>query len=128
MNKVSKLAVLVALLGVSGLQAAPASSEQSYVKAYEGRTGVPVPVSVVSPKSVSDLSGLVEVEFIVSEKGKPTQITVRSTTDDILVEPVLAAVSRWKFAPMIVNGTPVAKKVVLPVRFTAADSIVAFAR
>jgi TonB family protein len=122
MNKVNKLAVLAALLGASGLIAGAASPEQSYVKAYEGRAGVPVPVSVVSPMAVTDQAGYVEVQFTVNEKGKPTQISVRSTTDDVFVEPVLAAVADWRFAPVIVNGTPVAKKVVLPFRFVATDS------
>ena len=128
MNKVSKLAVILGLgtlLGTSGLIARTPSFEQAYVKSFEGRSGIPVPVSVVSPKSVSDLTGHVQVEFIVSETGKPTQITVKSTTDEALVESVVDAVSQWTFAPALENGVPVAKKVVLPVLFKTADSLLA---
>lgn len=128
MNKVSKLAVIVglaSLLGTSGLFASTSSIEQAYVKSFAGRTDIPVPVSVVSPESVSGLTGQVDVEIVVSETGKPSRITVKASTDEALVDSVLEAVSRWKFAPAKVNGVPVAKTVVLPVRFKAPDSILA---
>jgi protein TonB len=128
MKKVSKLAVIVSLatfLGASGLFAGSLSVEQAYVKSFEGRTDIPVPVAVVSPESVSGLTGQVDVEFVVSETGKITRITVKSSTDAALVDSVLEAVARWKFAPAKVNGVPVAKTVALPVRFIAPDSLLA---
>ncbi|MGC4070934.1 MAG: energy transducer TonB [Nibricoccus sp.] len=128
MNKVSKLAVIVGLtafLGTSGLFASATEFERAYVKSFEGRTDIPVPVAVVSPQSVSGLTGQVNVEFVVSETGKPTRITVKSSTDEALVDSVLAAVVQWKFAPAKVNGVPVARTVVVPVRFQAADSLLA---
>jgi TonB family protein len=127
MNKVSKLAVIVglaSLLGTSGLFADTFSNERAYVKSFEGRTDIPVPVSVVSPQH-SGLTGQVDVEIVVSETGKPSRITVKASTDEALVDSVLEAVARWKFAPATVNGVPVAKTVVLPVRFKAADSLLA---
>lgn len=127
MNKVSKLSVIVglaSLLGTSGLIADTSSNERAYVKSFQGRTDIPVPVSVVSPQH-SGLSGQVDVEIVVSEMGKPARITVRSGSDEALVASVLEAVTRWKFAPARENGVPVVKTVVLPVRFKAADSLFA---
>jgi TonB family protein len=121
MNKVKKLAVLAALLGVSGLIAGAATNEQSYMKAYEGRSDVPVPVYVTAPQVPTSQAGHVEVQLVVNEMGRPTQIRVRSASDELLVDPVLAAVSHWRFAPVIEDGKPVAKKIMIPFQIVTAD-------
>lgn len=123
MKNVSKFAVIVSvgmLLGASGLTAGTSSNEQAYVESYQSRGDMPVPLSVVSPDSASDALGQVDVQFVVNEKGKPTQLVVKSATDQVLVGPVLRAVSQWRFAPAQRDGAPVATTVVLPVRFKQA--------
>jgi len=44
-----------------------------------------------------------------------------SSKDHDLAEAVVVAVKQWRFAPVLVNGTPVATKVVLPVRVVSTD-------
>ena len=125
MNKVKKLARILSLGVLLSPMAALASTndatEKAYVKTYAGRTDVPVPLSVVTPSVLDDAIGQVEVQFVVNELGKPTQIAVKSATDEALVEPVKAAIAKWKFAPAQRNGTPVPANVLLPVRFVTAE-------
>jgi TonB family protein len=125
MNNVTKLVVtlsLGALLSpVAALAFANSATEEAYVKSYAGRTDIPVPLAVVSPSSIDSTPGVVEVQFVVNEQGKPTQIAVLSTTDEALVSPVKQAIARWKFAPAQRNGTAVPTKVVLPVRFVLPE-------
>jgi len=116
MNTKSKLALSLGLLVVP-LALLAKSPEKAYVDAYQGRSGIPVPVSVVMPEVASRFAGeKVVLEFVVDPTGKPTLIA--STTpgaDAELVASVTAAVAQWKFAPVLVDGKPVARKVVLPV-------------
>ena len=80
MNTISKLAAVLsfaALLSPLALSASPISSDEAYVESYQGRSGIPVPISVVSP-SYQGTTGVVEVAFVVNEKGKPTNIALMS--------------------------------------------------
>jgi len=124
MNKVCKIAsvILASLVGASGLYANNKWVEREYVKSFQGRTDMPVPLSVVSPESVSDIVGQVYVQFVVSETGKPTEIVIKACTDDALIDSVLAAISRWKFAPATIDGVPVPKTLMLPVHFKTEQS------
>jgi|SRR4051812_4423619 protein TonB len=119
MKYVSKLAVILSLGAVlSPLALSAKSVEQAYVDSYQSIAAAssPVPVTVVAPPALG-IQGVVEVTFVVTPEGTPTEIAVKSATDAELVQPVKDAVSQWKFAPARLNGTAVAKKVLLPVRF-----------
>ena len=116
MNTKSKLALSLGLL-VAPLALLARSPEKAYVESYHGRTDIPVPISVVMPEVESRYSGQqVMLEFVVDTAGKPTLITsVSSKADAGLVASVTSAVAQWHFAPALVNGVPVARKVALPV-------------
>lgn len=118
MNKIKKLAVLLslgALLPVAALSAK--SLEQSYLETCRKGSEVPVPIAVVSPIVSPEHAGAtVEVAFVVDATGKPTGLSVKSGTDEALASAVIEAVEQWRFTPAHVDGTPVATKVVLPVR------------
>ncbi len=116
MNTKSKIALSLGLL-VAPLALLAASSESAYVKSYHGRTDIPVPISVISPDVDSRFAGQkVMLAFVVDPTGKPTQFASNSPTANAeLVTAVLAAVEQWHFAPALVNGQPVARKVILPV-------------
>ena len=113
-----------------GLLAAPLalmawSPEKAYVESYRNHTAeTPVPTSVIMPEVSQKFVGKqVVLEFVVDTAGKPTSIT--STTPDAdaeLVASVTDAVSQWRFAPALVNGKPVARKVALPVNIVADPS------
>lgn len=130
MNKKSVLNVALIL----GVLAAPfalsaKSVEQAYVESFHGRSDIPVPVEVVKPSVSSRYAGTtVEVVFLVDASGKPVDVSVKNPTPSALADPVLAALSKWKFAPArTVAGEPVAMKVLVPVKivdeFTTGASL-----
>ena len=116
MNTKSKLVLSLGLL-VAPLALLAKTPESAYVESYHGRTDIPVPISVIMPEVESRFAGqLVTLEFVVDPTGKPVQIapsTPGASAD--LVKAVTAAIAQWKFSPVLVDGLPVARKVVLPV-------------
>ena len=116
MNTKSKIALSLGLL-VAPLALLAKSPESAYVESYHGRTDIPVPISVVMPELDSRFNGQkVVLEFVVDTNGKPTLLSSSTPNANAeLVTTVLAAVEQWHFAPALVNGLPVARKVALPV-------------
>ena len=112
--------ILVILLSVGLLQFAAFAAtpeEQAYLESCRKDPGVPVPLAVVSPTVGAEFNGgLVQLEFVVDEKGRPAAFSVKSATDDTLARVVLDAVRQWRFLPAEVDGKPVAAKVALPVK------------
>jgi hypothetical protein len=121
MNTKSKIALSLSLLAAP-LALLAKSPESAYVESYHGRTDIPVPISVVSPEVDARFAGQqVTLEFVVDTAGKPTLIASNSPKADAeLVATVTAAVAQWKFAPVLVNGLPVARKVALPINIVDA--------
>ena len=116
MNTKSKLALSLGLL-VLPLALVAKSPEKAYVESYRGRTDIPVPISVVTPEVGSRFAGQqVTLEFVVDATGKPTLFAPAAPgVNAELVAAITAAVAQWKFSPALVDGLPVARKVVLPV-------------
>ena len=117
MKTATKLAVLLSL----GMLAVPFASaktpEQAYLESCRQDPGVPVPVTVVSPTVPEQYIGsAVELEFVVDATGKPVDLSVKSSVDAALASAVVDAVKQWRFKPAMRDGSPVAAKVVLPVR------------
>ena len=124
MNMKSKLTLSLGLLAAP-LALMAWSPEKAYVESYRSHAAVtPVPTSVIMPEVSSKFVGKkVVLEFVVDATGKPTSIT--STTPGAsaeLVSSVSEAVSQWRFAPAVVDGKPVARKVSLPVNIVADPS------
>ena len=116
MNTKSKIALSLGLLALP-LALLAKSPESAYVESYHGRTDIPVPISVVMPEVDSRFNGQkVVLEFVVDTNGKPTLLSSSTPNANAeLVTTVLAAVEQWHFAPALVDGKPVARKVALPV-------------
>lgn len=116
MNTKSKIVLSLGWLAVPFALWAK-SPESAYVESYRGRTGIPVPLSVVMPELEAKYTGQsVVFEFVVDATGKPVHIAPAApNTDAELVASVTAAITQWRFAPALVNGRPVARKVALPV-------------
>ena len=116
MNTKSKLALSLGLL-LAPLALSAKSPEKAYVDAYRGRTDIPAPITVVTPVIAPRFAGQqVTLEFVVDATGKPMLISSATPGANAeLIAAVSAAVSQWKFSPALVDGLPVAKKVVLPV-------------
>jgi TonB family protein len=123
MNMKSKLTLSLGLLAAP-LALMAWSPEKAYVESYRGRSDTPVPTSVIMPEVSARFAGKqVVLEFVVDTAGKPTSITsVTPDADAELVAAVAEGVSRWKFAPAIVDGKPVARKVALPVTIALVDN------
>ena len=121
MNTKSKLTLSLGLLAAP-LALLAWSPEKAYIESYRARTDAPVPTSVVTPEISTRFAGQqVVLEFVVDTNGKPTSITsVTPNADADLVASVSDAVSQWKFAPAVVDGKPVARKVALPVRIVGS--------
>ncbi|MFA5057103.1 MAG: TonB family protein [Opitutaceae bacterium] len=124
MKHISMFAKLVSLLvlGAAAPLAFGMTAAQTYIDSYHGRTDIPVPVKIVAPEADASLVGArVEVEFLVDGTGRPQQVHVLSATDDAFGMSVRNAVKQWKFEPARLNGTPVSKKVLLPVIVAASE-------
>ena len=110
--------VLASLSLLAATVAAEARSpEQSYIESFQGRSDIPVPVTVVSPSISPRYAGTqVELEFVVDASGTPAEIRTRQKVDAALSTALAQAVSQWRFAPAPKDGVAVPTKVVLPLR------------
>lgn len=84
----------------------------------------PVAVRTVTPEYPAVLkrdgvNGIVVVRCTVDEQGNVASIEVQKSTNAEFDKPALEAVKKWKFKPAKVDGSPVAKKVSIPIKFVA---------
>jgi len=82
----------------------------------------PVPVRTVAPDYPDELrrdgvSGVVMVKCTIDEKGNVTEPEVEKSSNPAFEKPALAALKKWKFKPAKSDGTPVAIKVSIPIKF-----------
>lgn len=64
------------------------------------------------------ISGEVQVDFVVDIQGKPTQITAVKSSRKEFEASAIAAVAKWRFKPMTIDGKPVEARLSVPVVFT----------
>jgi periplasmic protein TonB len=86
------------------------------------KTEPPVPVRTFPPDYPDELrregvSGLVMVRCSIDEQGNVTETVVEKSSNVAFEKPAIAAVKRWKFKPAKQDGTPVAIKVSIPIKF-----------
>ena len=85
---------------------------------------VPREISRIQPQyppraEMRRIEGQVRVHFLVDETGSVTRTSILAADPEgVFEETVLQAVSRWRYAPGLIDGRPVATWVVTPVRFT----------
>jgi len=119
----TKLVLSLGLLAWSCTACAAQSDEQAYLESYKGKTGSPVPVTVIKPVVRAGFAGAsVELVFTVDEAGGPGGITARTPADAALVEELTRAVAQWRFEPLYRDGKAVPARVVLPVRIVDATT------
>lgn len=126
MNTRSKLILSLGLLAAPFALVAKTPGS-AYVASYQGRTDIPVPLSVIEPRVSSRYVGqTITLKFIVDRTGQPTLIApVTPGVDLELVDAVTTALAQWKFSPALVNGHPVARRVELPLTITPSVDAVA---
>jgi TonB family protein len=56
------------------------------------------------------LDGWVQLEFTVTEGGVPTDVTVVDSSSPLFEAPSVEALRRWRYAPMVQDGVPVARR------------------
>lgn len=88
----------------------------------DGKMEPPVPVRTVAPDVPHELSrsggsGLVTVNFLVDEQGAVQDAKVEKASAQMLEEPALKAVRKWKFKPAKKDGVAVAIRVSIPIKF-----------
>jgi protein TonB len=121
MKNINKLALLLSLGALLPVAASAKTLEQSYIDGCRKGTDVPVPIEVVAPQVDGyDIGQAVSVEFVVDTTGRPSGISIKSSSDRALANAVVDAVKQWRFTPAQRNGTPVATRVILPVRVVEA--------
>jgi protein TonB len=86
------------------------------------KTEPPVPVRTVAPDYPDELrregvSGLVMVKCSIDEQGNVTGAEVEKSSNAAFEKPAMAAVKKWKFKPAKQDGSPVAIKVSIPIKF-----------
>lgn len=89
----------------------------------EGQVESPVPVRTVSPAYPYEMrregvSGMVNVNCMIDEKGDVQDPKVEKATNDKFIQPALDALKKWKFKPAKRDGTVVAIRVNIPIRFS----------
>jgi len=67
------------------------------------------------------VSGIVAVRCTIDEKGNVTEPTVEKSSNPAFDQPALDAITKWRFKPATKDGSPIALKVTIPIRFNAAD-------
>ena len=82
----------------------------------------PVPVRTVAPDYPSELrregvSGLVMVKCVIDEQGNVADPSVEKSSNAAFEKPAVEALRKWKFKPAKQDGTPVAIKVSIPIKF-----------
>jgi protein TonB len=127
MKNNNKLALLLGIGALLPFAASAKTLEQSYIESCRKGTDVPVPVDVVAPTVDGyDIGQAVRVEFVVDTTGHTSGIAIKSNTDRAFAEAVVDAVKQWRFTPAQHNGSPVAMRVVLPVRVVETPHVNVF--
>jgi len=115
------LALLSALAVPLGLRA---QDDQTDEPVFDLGQGISPPklVHQVPPKPDSGtkgfrISGTVLIALIVSSHGLPVDVHVARSVDKELDQSAIDAVKEWRFEPARKNGTPVAVKVTVEIRF-----------
>lgn len=103
------------LLAIALAIASPLFAESKFESA--------VPVRTVRPEypeqlKAENIAGVVEIRCTVDVQGNVVSPEVQKSTNEGFNKAALDAVRKWKFKPAQQDGTPVAKPVIIPIRFT----------
>jgi TonB family protein len=119
------LAAAGSVLGATSLT--PSQGPQSQATIYEAEDGVSLPVVVTEVRPVyteeakaAKIEGIVAMSCVVRPDGHVDEITVVESLDSVygLDDAAADALSRWEFKPGMKDGTPVAIRVTVEMRFT----------
>ncbi len=128
MNMINKCTAMLGLaFGLTASAFAAATTPESYVAKYKGRTDIPTPIRAVVPVFEAPENAQAKIAFYVDAKGRIQDVEVLETTDEVFASRVKRALSYWKFAPAIdASGNAVTKRVMLPFIYNAEESTSGF--
>ena len=106
--------VLLAALVAPSLRAEPKLEPPVVV-----RTFVPVYPDDLRREGVT---GVVMISCVVDVHGNVTDLAVARTTNPAFNDAALEAMKKWKFKPAVLDGVPVARKVVIPLKFIVGET------
>ncbi len=112
MKTVCKLILATSLLTVVPSALVAKTMEEAYVESYARRLPEPVllpQIAVSVPVEHGDAR--VVLEFTVDAAEKPAVNTPAVKAPKTLLEPLIQAVSGWRFVPRVIDEKPVASKV-----------------
>jgi protein TonB len=96
--------VLILLLIVSGCATTSLPERPRAIALKKGKAPYPI---VAAIKSVE---GYVRVSYDINEQGNPININViESVPKEIFDKAAIKSISKWKYAPKVVNGQPVSQ-------------------
>lgn len=81
----------------------------------------PTPLSMVEPELTPELreeGGSATVEFIVDATGTPRNLKIINTSNPAFGRSAMAAVTKWKFRPGVVDGKPASTRLTVPFRMS----------
>jgi protein TonB len=95
----------------------------SFTPAFAQKVEAPVPIRTVPPVYPTELrregvAGVVKVKFTVDVQGNVSDPTVESSSNPGFDKAAIDAIKKWKFKPATQDGTPIAKAVSIPLKFT----------
>ncbi len=124
MNMINKCTAMLGLaFGLTAAAFASATTPESYIAQYKGRTDIPTPIRAVVPAFEASENAQAKIAFNVDAKGRIQDVVVLETTDEVFASRVKRALSYWKFAPALdVSGKAVTKRVLLPFIYNAEES------
>ena len=118
--------LLAALAGCATPATTPAAVNTSDVATLAPTDDPPKPLRTVPPVYPFDmqrdaLAGEVKLSAIVDVGGRVQDARVEDTTHPSFSQPALEAFQQWTFQPAVREGTPVAVRVAIPMRFVPAN-------
>jgi protein TonB len=121
MTKRSSLTSVIALFSVCLLASLPVS-----VRADDSDTRA-VPLKTPPPRYPEQMrsdgiSGLVTVKVSIDPSGNVAECTVSKSSRAEFEQAALSAIKTWKFRPASKDGQPVASQLIIPIKFSLADS------
>jgi hypothetical protein len=122
MNKLISLVKSALVFGalVIAVNASTIEAETLYLKSFNGRVDIPVPVKVETPFIGRVYAGsVIDVSFVVNTFGKVESLEVISDVSVETKTDIATALAKWEFKPLFKNGSTVKTTVKLPITVAA---------
>lgn len=114
------IVILSAAACVFGQQAQPQAQAAEQVYSVGNGVSAPRVVKQVAPEHPSrgfKITGTVSIGLVVTSSGEPNDVHVVRSLEKDVDQAAVEAVQKWRFEPAKKDGTPVAARVTVEIRF-----------